>query len=141
MLTKLNPGTKAPGFILPDIEGDTMKLSLFLGKPVYLGFLTTWSYASLGEMKILKDVYEKYKNNVQFVMVSLDEEPQIVRKLVKEKGYNWTFLYNGDGYDVLKDYGVQTFPLFVLINSKGEIMEYPAPKPSENIEAVLNKIN
>ncbi len=141
MLTRLNPGTKAPDFILPDIEGDTMKLSSFFGKPVYLGFLTTWSYASLGEMKILKDVYEKYKSKVEFIMVSLDEEPQIVRKLVKEKGYHWTFLYNGDGYDVLKDYGVQTFPLFVLINSEGEIMEYPAPKPSENIEAVLNKIN
>ncbi len=141
ILTRLNPGTKAPDFILPDIEGDTMKLSSFFGKPVYLGFLTTWSYASLGEMKILKDVYEKYKSKVEFVMVSLDEEPQIVRKLVKEKGYHWTFLYNGDGYDVLKDYGVQTFPLFVLINSEGEIMEYPAPKPSENIEAVLNKIN
>jgi peroxiredoxin len=140
VLTKLNTGTKAPDFTIPDINGDTVSLSSFFGKPVYLGFLTTWSYACLGEMKILKDVYEKYGKRINFVMVSLDEGPDIVRKLVKEKGYNWTFLYNGDGYDVLRDYGVETFPLFVLINKNGEIMQYPAPKPSENIESVFEKL-
>ncbi len=140
VLTKLNPGTDAPDFVLPDIVGDTVKFSSFFGKPVYLGFLTTWSYACLGEMKILKDVYEKYKNKVNFVMVSLDEDPDIVRKLVKEKGYGWPFLYNGDGYDVLRAYGVKTFPLFVLINSEGKISEYPAPKPSENIESALERL-
>jgi len=140
MLTKLSKGTKTPDITLPDIYGDTMKLSSFYGKPVYLGFLTTWSYASLGEMKILKNVYEKYNKKIHFVMVSLDEEPQIVRKLVKEKGYGWTFLYNGDSFDVLRNYGVKTFPLFVLINSDGEISQYPAPKPSENIESVFEKL-
>ncbi len=140
VLTKMDTGTAAPGFSLPDTEGDTVALSSFFGKPVYLGFLTTWSYACLGEMKILKDVYEKYKNKINFVMISLDEEPDIVRKLVKEKGYNWTFLYNGDGFDVLSDYGVETFPLFVLINKDGKIMQYPAPKPSENIESVFEKL-
>ncbi len=140
VLTKLNSGTKAPDFSIPDIGGDTIKLSAFYGKPVYLGFLTTWSYACLGEMKILKDIFEKYKNRINFVMVSLDEDPEIVGKLVNEKGYNWTFLYNGDGYDVLRDYGVETFPLFVLINKDGEIINYPAPKPSENIESVFEKL-
>jgi thiol-disulfide isomerase/thioredoxin len=91
-------------------------------------------------MKILKDIFEKYKNRINFVMVSLDEDPEIVGKLVNEKGYNWTFLYNGDGYDVLRDYGVETFPLFVLINKDGEIINYPAPKPSENIESVFEKL-
>lgn len=139
-LTKLEKGTHTPNFKLPDLNGKMVELSELFGKPVYLSFITTWSYACLAEMKLMADLYNDHKNRIEFVSVSLDKNPEIVRKYVKDKGYEWIFLYNGSGYDLLKDYDIKTFPLFILINKKGEILQYPAYKPSENIETYFQAL-
>jgi len=134
-LTRLQKGTKAPDFKLPDIDTGFIELSQYKNKPVYLSFFTTWSYGCLAEMKLLDDLYEKYKGQIEFVSISLDKDINIVRNYVKDKGYEWTFLYNGNGYDLMKDYDIKTFPYFVLINGESEIFHYPAYKPSEIIES------
>ena len=117
-----------------------VELSEFFGKPVYLSFITTWSYACLAEMKLMADLYNNHKNRIEFISVSLDNNPDIVKKLVQDKGYEWLFLYNGSGYDLIKDYDIKTFPLFILINKEGEILQYPAYKPSENIETYFRAL-
>jgi cytochrome oxidase Cu insertion factor (SCO1/SenC/PrrC family) len=42
--------------------------------------------------------------------------------------------------DVLKDYDVRTYPLFVLIDKDGKIYKYPSRQPSDGLEADLQKI-
>ena len=133
-LEKLQPGTPAPGFSLPKLNGDIFDFPISSGKPVYLGFMTTWSYACIAEMALLDKLHEKYKGQIDFISVSLDQDMDVINKFVDEKNYPWTFLYNGDDYQLLYDYGVKTFPAFVLINSNGQIVQYPAYKPSEVIE-------
>ncbi|MCD4664585.1 MAG: TlpA family protein disulfide reductase [Bacteroidales bacterium] len=133
-LTKLRKGTKSPDFKLPDLDTNLIELSQFRNKPVYLSFITTWSYGCLAEMKLMDGLYHKYKGQIKFITISLDKNIDIVKKYVNDKGYEWAFLYNGNGYDLLKDYDIKTFPLFVLINNEGEIFQYPAYKPSEIIE-------
>ncbi len=56
-LTKLAKGTPAPDFTLVSLDGDTVSLSDFKGKPVYLSFMTTWSYACLAEFDLLGKLY------------------------------------------------------------------------------------
>ena len=57
-----------------------------------------------------------------------------------KKDYVWTFVNIGDQTDVLKDYDVRTYPLFVLIDREGKIYKYPAEQPSNGLEADLIKI-
>jgi peroxiredoxin len=132
-LTKLQKGTIAPDFTLPDLAQNTVSLSDQKGKTVYLSFLTTWTFACLGEFKIMDSLYTVWRNEIDFITISLDKNPEVVTRFKKEKNYNWTFLYNGTGYDLIRDYGIKTFPLFVLIDSEGKILQYPALKPSEGI--------
>jgi peroxiredoxin len=132
-LTKLQKGTIAPDFTLPDLTGIPVSLNDRKGKTVYLSFLTTWTYACLGEFKIMDSLYAVWGSEIDFITISLDKNPEIVTRFKKEKNYKWTFLYNGTGYDLIQDYGIKTFPLFVLINSEGKILQYPALKPSEGI--------
>lgn len=134
LLTQLKQGFDAPDFNLPDLNKDTLNLSDFSGKPVYLSFFTTWSYACLAEFELMDSLYKRYGEQIHFVTISLDKTPEVIDRLRKEKNYNWVFLYNGSGYDVIHDYNVKTFPLFVLIDAKGKIVDYPAYKPSEIIE-------
>jgi peroxiredoxin len=136
-LTKLHKGTIAPDFTLPDLTGSPVSLSDQKGKTVYLSFLTTWTYACLGEYEIMDSLHSVWGNEIDFITVSLDKSTEIVTRFEKEKNYNWTFLYNGTGYDLIQDYGIKTFPLFVLIDSEGKILQYPALKPSEGIGETL----
>jgi peroxiredoxin len=139
-LTKLQKGTQAPDFRLPNLEGDTLTLSTFYGKPVYLSFLTTWTYACLAEFEILDSLYNKYGSEINFITISLDDNISVVKRYSKEKEVKWIMLYNGTQYDLIRDYGIKTFPLFVLISNEGMILQYPANKPSEGIEEAFNRL-
>jgi len=132
-LTKLQKGTIAPEFKLDDLSENPVSLSDHKGTTVYLSFLNTWTYACLTEFKILDSLFGFWGNDIDFITISLDKSQEIVTQFKKEKNYNWTFLYNGNGYDLIQDYGIKTFPLFVLIGADGKILQYPANKPSEGI--------
>ncbi len=82
-------------------------------------------------------MFGTWGNDIDFITVSLDKNPEVVTRFKEEKNYNWTFLYNGTGYDLIRDYGIKTFPLFVLIDGEGKILQYPAVKPSEGIGDVF----
>jgi len=40
----------------------------------------------------------------------------------------------------LADYDIKTFPMFALINTEGEIVQYPAYKPSEFIDQYFDEL-
>jgi thioredoxin-related protein len=57
-----------------------------------------------------------------------------------KKEYVWNFLHIGDQSEVLKEYDVRSYPLFVLIDRDGKIVKYPAELPSKGLEAELQKL-
>ena len=139
-LTKLEKGSPAPDFTLPDLQNEIQNLSHFTGKPLYISFVTSWSYGCLFELEMLKTLNEKYQDRINFVSVAMDDNIAIVQSLTDEKGYSWPFLYSGFQYQLINDYDVKTFPLFVMIDKDGNILQYPAPKPSESAEAYFDSL-
>ncbi len=140
-LTKLRPGSMAPEFTMVNREQKEITLKSFLGKPVVLCFWTTYCEGCLSEMDLIKPLYDKYKDNIWFVSVSADKYfSKMLRFINLKKDYVWTFLNVGDHPDVLKDYDVRTYPLFVLIDKEGKIYKYPAEQPSSGLEADVQKI-
>ncbi|MCX6266284.1 MAG: TlpA disulfide reductase family protein [Bacteroidetes bacterium] len=141
LLTKLKPGTKAPEFKLLNRDQNEVSLKNFLGKPVVLGFWTTYCETCLSEMDLIKPLFDKYRENIHFVSVSADKYiSKMIFFINLKKDYTWTFLNIGDQSEVLKDYDVHTYPLFVLIDREGKIFKYPAGQPSSGLEADLQKI-
>ncbi|MCB0805308.1 MAG: redoxin domain-containing protein [Bacteroidales bacterium] len=140
VLTRLQNGFPAPGFTLPDLYGDTVRLHDFLGKPVYIGFMNTLSFASLGEFEYMDSLFVKYQNQIHFITISFDFNREVISKFKDEKNYNWTFLYNGNRYGITEKYDLKTLPLFVLIDGNGNILQFPARKPSENVSASLERL-
>lgn len=138
--TKLEIGFDAPKFSLPNLMGDTLNLNDFFGKPIYLGFFTTSSFACLAEFELFDSLYQTYGEKINFLTISLDSNPEIVIQFKNDKAYDWTFLYNGTSFNLLHDYEIKTYPVFVLIDKTGEIVEYPAYKPSEVIEESFKKL-
>jgi thiol-disulfide isomerase/thioredoxin len=140
-LTRLRPGSAAPGFKLQDRNHRMVSLSDFKGKPVLLGFWTTYCQSCLSEMELLKPLYDKYHDRMAFVSISADREfMKMLFFLNLKKDFSWTFLHLGDEIGLLRDYDVRSYPLFVLIDSQGRIVNYPADLPGSGLESSLEKL-
>jgi len=140
-LMKLKTGTKAPDFKLLDLQKKQVSLKDYRGKPVLICFWTTYCPTCLSEMDIMKTLFDKYKNRIYFIGISADRDFIMMRYfLEKKKEYSWTFLHIGDQFNLLKEYEVRSFPLFILIDDEGTIYKYPAEFPSNGLEASIEKL-
>jgi len=140
MMNKLQPGTEAPAFSLKDMEGDTVYLEDFSGKYVYLCFWTSWCVPCIKEFEALSKIYSEYNNDIEFLGISVDKEYSSMYHFLNEKKYPWANFHYDNDIDLIEDYEIKTYPLFVLIDRKGKIIRYPAPSPSQNIEMIFGKL-
>lgn len=138
---KLGKGTKAPNFGLKNQTNKTISLTDFEGKYIYINFWATWSIPSQKEMKIIELLHNKYKEKIEFVSICTDNDKAKMDAFLKENpSMKWTFLHIGESRSLLQEYEVRTFPTYILIGKEGEIIEFPAPRPSSGTDR-LNEEN
>lgn len=142
ILNKLNlikDDSRAPNFTLKDSQGKKVSLTDFKGKYVYLNFWSSWSVPSMKELNVMKNIYPKYKENVEFISINLDDNKKQMQEILRKNNYAWPFLHYGDDYELKEEYQVRTVPSYFLIDGKGEFVEAPAPSPLQ-IEEILHEI-
>jgi peroxiredoxin len=140
-LTRLKSGTAAPGFRLMNREQKYTSLSDLRGKPVLLGFWNINCEGCLSEMDLMKALFDKYGDKMHIVSISADKYfSQMLFFINLKKDYIWTFLNIGDQSEVLVDYDVRSYPLFVIIDREGNIYRHPAGYPSSGLEKELENI-
>ncbi|MFO7791161.1 MAG: TlpA disulfide reductase family protein [Bacteroidales bacterium] len=139
---KISKGKKAPGFTYPDASGDSISLSDFKGKPVYIDVWASWCGPCIREIPHLDSLYHEYKDkNLVFLSVSVDEKKSGWVKALKTHNMPWTQLHTG-GWDckICDDYNIKGIPRFILIDHMGKIISASAPRPSsDEIKPLLNK--
>ena len=115
-------GSEAPEFTVYDLEGNAHKLSDFRGKPVLLNFWASWCGPCQSEMPDFQDFYEKYGEEVHFVIVNLtdgqQETVESASKFITEKGYTFPVYYDTD-IDAAMKYGVSAVPVSYFIDAEG----------------------
>jgi thiol-disulfide isomerase/thioredoxin len=135
-------GKPAPGFSLPSDKGDTFKLSDFAGKVVYLDLWASWCSPCRAETPYLASFYDKYKNDnrISFVSIAVSDAEDAWREALTKDKPTWLQLWDKDNI-IKQAYVANMIPQFVIINKKGEIVNFNAPRPSEEkiLEAVLLK--
>lgn len=115
----------APDFTLPNINGNNYQLSQNFGKgPILINFWATWCLPCRSEMKALKKIYKKYKDDgLQVLSISVDD-PRTVSKVkgtVKANRYPFTILLDTNS-EVFQLYQGTNPPLSILIDKNGEIV-------------------
>ena len=141
LVTRLKPGTEAPAFTLVDRNRKKVSLADFRGKPVLVGFWTTYCPECLSEMELLSPIVDKYRDRMNFVTISADKEFMKMNFFLNlKKNFNWTFLHLGNELDLLREYDVKSFPLFILVDSQGRIVSYPADLPGSGLESSIEKL-
>lgn len=129
----LKPGTKAPEINLITTNLDTISVSEFNGKFVYIQFFSTWNQSALQELKIMEDMYKKYNKYIQFISISLDEDEKEFIQFKKEHPkYKWHFAHYKGENNILLNYDISSVPTYVLIDENGYIEQSQALSPAPN---------
>lgn len=135
----LKPGTKAPNFTLPTIDGKTFTLSDCFGKTgkvVLLDIWATWCPPCKAEVPHLVQLTKKYKSKgLKVVGVAIDEQKSTVASFAKQQHINYTVALDPNAQKVGKSYQVRGIPATYVIDSKGVIRFVHSGFPRDKAEA------
>ena len=122
-------------FYLNDTLGAPVSLADYKGKTIFMNYWATWCPPCIAEMPNIQALYEEMtrtaesKEQVVFMMVSLDEDPEKALAFIERKGYSMpvyfprsrkppiydtsvvptTYVINSDGYIVMKKRGMAQY--------------------------------
>jgi len=136
-LNHMVSGTHAPQFSLRDANGKETTLESFHGKYIYLNFIYTDSHDCQNELKLLKNVHQRYGEVLDVVTVSLDKDFNTSKNYWKDNKMEWVLLNGSDNNSIVNDYSVRSAPSFFLIAPDGILLLSPSPSVSEGFETVF----
>lgn len=115
---------KAPDFTVQDAEGNAVKLSDMLGKPVIVNFWASWCPPCKAEMPEFNKVFEELGGDVQFMMIDAVDGERETKKIgqayVDKQGYTFPVYYDIE-QDAVIQYGIRAFPTSIFIDSEGYV--------------------
>lgn len=135
-------GQNAPEIVLPDTEGNEIKLSSFRGKYVLVDFWASWCKPCRLENPNVVNAFNKYRNkNFTILGVSLDQKKEPWMKAIVDDKLNWTHISDLKywGSRVVPLYQIQGIPYNVLVDPNGKVIaeNLRGPGLHEKLEEVL----
>ena len=122
---KDNDRVKAPDFAALDANGEDIRLSDMLGKPVVLNFWASWCPPCKSEMPEFNKVYEELGDTVQFMMVnavgSRGETVRSAEDYIAKEAFTFPVFFDTK-QDAVMAYGIRAFPTSIFIDSEGYIV-------------------
>ncbi len=119
--------TLAPDFTAYTADGQAVKLSDYVGKPVVLNFWASWCGPCKSEMPEFDSKCAELEGQVQFLMVNLTdgqtETLETARGFVESSGYTFPVLYDLDQAAAMS-YGIQAIPTTFFIDAEGYFVAY-----------------
>jgi len=125
------------------VEGEQIYLSEFEGKTIFMNLWATWCPPCIAEMPNIQRLFDDIKDNndIVFVMVSLDQDPQKAWDFVKRKEFTFPV------YSVIakpRVYDSSVVPTTYVISPQGDIvMEHQgmAKYDTDEFKDFLNSVS
>lgn len=117
----------APNFTVTDLDGNTVELYDFLGKPVILNFWASWCGPCRSEMPDIDTAYQTYGQDIQFLIVNLTdgsrETVDTAADYIAQSGYTFP-IYFDTSLDAASAYGAYSIPVTYFIGADGRAIAY-----------------
>lgn len=130
-LTELTQGSKAPDFAITSSAG-VYDLKRFTGKHLYLFFVNPNNPETLKQIELLKPIYQRYLNNVQFLMVIRTENTDENTLATLQQSVPWESVATDPKNEIFQRYQVINMPHYVLLDPIGYVVSAPALGPLPN---------
>jgi peroxiredoxin len=124
--SKAAVGKAAPDFALPDLTGNTVRLSQFRGTPVVLTFFASWCHPCEEEMPALEQLQQEYGDKVAVLAVNYQDLERDTRQFVADHGVTYPALVeDATTNPVAARYGVHGPPITFFIDRNGVVAAEP----------------
>ena len=122
------------------------------GKVYVVEFWATWCGPCIQQIPYLKKIQKEFRGkNIKFVSISTDEPlksggsweaaEKKWKNFVKQKSLGGVQLWSGQDFSFQQAYEISGIPRFILIDDKGLIRAYNAPRPSDPaLKVLLNSV-
>lgn len=145
-ITRPKQRLPAPGFQLPELNGERVSLESYRGQVVLIHFWATFCIPCLKELPDLETLWRQYnRQGVVVLGIAADRGSQdVVQDFSSRAGVTFPVLLDPDG-EVRNRYEVTALPMTYLVGRDGRISgrafgtrEWTGPQGREFIEALLD---
>ncbi len=140
------PVAKAPDFNVKSIDGTTISLSDYAGKPMVINFAASWCGPCQLEAPILAKSYEKYKDRVVFIGIAVRDNEDSQRAFAQKHGLTFPIGLDPSG-DIIYSYqkagrvSMTGIPTTFFIKSDGTISTFwVGPLSETTFDRMVNTI-
>ena len=113
----------APDFTVLDWDGNEVKLSDYIGKPIVLNFWAHWCGPCQMEMPEFNAKWEELGGEVVFLMVHEGAAVEDGKDKVTEGGYTFPVVFDTDS-SAGALYGITAFPTTFFVDKEGNLQAY-----------------
>jgi thiol-disulfide isomerase/thioredoxin len=100
-------------------KGETVYPYHSLGKPIFINFWATWCPPCIAEMPSIQNFYDKYKDKVDFYLVS-NEDMSLMKQHMEKRGFNMPVYQLAS--TVSEKFRSRKIPTSFLISPEGKIV-------------------
>jgi thiol-disulfide isomerase/thioredoxin len=106
------------------LDGSAFDLERLRGKVVLVDFWASWCPDCLREFPTVRTVYEKFKDRLEVVGISLDKDQKALRNFISRKQVPWPQYSDGKGWqnEIATRFGVGSIPELWLIDRDGRVV-------------------
>ena len=118
-------GKLAPDFKLQSLDGQTVSLGDFRGKPVLLNFWATWCPPCRFEMPFLQEIFENKEwsgKGLVILTIDIGENPSRVKEFMENYDLSFPVLLDTD-QNLALEYNIRAIPTTFFIDKDGIIQD------------------
>jgi len=135
-------GKPAPDFQLKNLDGQSISLSDFRGKPVLINFWASWCQPCVYEMPFIQEVFEEWSGQGLVVLtINIGESPSQVEEFMQSQGLSLPVLLDLKG-SIAQKYNIWFIPTTFFLDKDGIIQGIKAGpfQSKEEIEAGIGRV-
>lgn len=118
---KNGPAGKGGGFVLPSLDGDTVRLDALKGKVVLIDFWATWCPPCQAYVPYLVGLQNKYRADGLVVLGVSNDDVGAMQQFRNKTGINYTLLVADN--ETMRSYKITAIPTSYLLDKKGNVVK------------------